>query len=82
MKGSEFVLHYVQLLYYKCHKVNSNRGGSYRDSPNSIKNKTATIKPINKKDNTYFQYTVTVALSYEERKKDLQRITKIKSFML
>ena len=28
-KGSEFVFHYVQLLYYKCHKINANRGGSY-----------------------------------------------------
>ena len=29
MKGSEFVFNYVQLLYYKCHKINPNRGGSY-----------------------------------------------------
>ena len=26
MNGSEFVFDYVQLLYYKCHKVNPNRG--------------------------------------------------------
>ena len=26
MKGSEFVFDYVQLLYYKCHKINLNRG--------------------------------------------------------
>ena len=32
MKGSEFVFDYVQLLYYKCHKINPNRGGSYIDS--------------------------------------------------
>ena len=32
MKGSEFVFNYVQLLYYKCHIVNFNRGGSYTDS--------------------------------------------------
>ena len=25
MKGSEFVFDYVQLLYYKCHKINPNR---------------------------------------------------------
>ena len=64
MKGSEFVFDYVQLLYYKCHKVNANRFGSYIDSPNWIKNKKATINPINKKDNKCFQYTVTVALNY------------------
>ena len=38
MKGSEFVYDYVHLLYYKCHKVNLNRGG-YTDYPDCIKNK-------------------------------------------
>ena len=33
MKDSEFVFDYVQLLYYKCHKINPNRGRSYIDSP-------------------------------------------------
>ena len=27
MKGSEFVLEYVYLLYYKCYKINPNHGG-------------------------------------------------------
>ena len=40
-----------------------------------------TINPINKKDNKCFQYTVTVALNYEEIKKYLQGITKIKGFI-
>ena len=66
MRGSEFVYNYVQLLYYKCHKVNLNRGGSYIDSPDWIKNKKATINPINKKDNKCFQYAVTAALYYKE----------------
>ena len=39
MKGSEFVFDYVHLLYYKCHKLNPNRGGSYIDSPDWIRNK-------------------------------------------
>ena len=46
MKGSEFVFDYAHLLYYKCHKINANCGGSYIDSPDWIKNKTATINPI------------------------------------
>ena len=33
LKGSEIAFDYVQLLYYKCHKTNPNRGGSYIDSP-------------------------------------------------
>ena len=80
MKGSEFVFDYVQLLYYKCHQVNPNRGGSYIDSPHWIKNK-AMINPINKKDKKCFQYTVTVTLNHEEIKKDLQRIMKTKPFI-
>ena len=49
MKGSEFVFDYVYLLYYKCHKINLKRGGSYIDSPDWIKNKKVTRNPINKK---------------------------------
>ena len=32
MRGSEFVFNYVHLMYYKCHKINLSRGGSYIDS--------------------------------------------------
>ena len=76
---SEFLFNSVRLLYYKCHQVNINRGGSYIDSTDWIKK--ATINPINKKDNKCFQYAVTVALNHEEIKKDPQRITKIKPFV-
>ena len=55
MNGSEFVIDYVQSLYYKCHKINPNCGGSYIDSPDWLKNKKARINPINKKDNKCFQ---------------------------
>ena len=50
-------------------------------SPDWIKNKKATINPINKKDNQCFEYAITVALNHEEIKKDLQRITKINPFL-
>ena len=80
-RGSKFVFNYVQLLYYKCHKINPNRGGSYIDSPDWIKNKKAAINPINKKDNKCFQYSVTVSLNHEEIKKTPQRITKTKPFI-
>ena len=73
IKGSELVFDY--------RKINLNHSGSYTDSPNWMKNKKATTNPINKKDNNCFQYTVTVALNYEEMKKDTQRITKIKPLM-
>ena len=48
MNGSDFVLESVHLLYYKCHKMNLNRGGSYRDSYDWIKNEKATVNRINK----------------------------------
>ena len=56
MKGSEFVFDYVELLYYKCHKINPNRAGSYIDSPHWIKNKKPKINTINKEDNKCFHY--------------------------
>ena len=49
MKDSEFVFDCVHLLYYKCHLKKPNRGGSYIDSPDWVKNKKVTINPINKK---------------------------------
>ena len=63
------------------YKTNPNCGGSHIDSPDWIKSKKATINPINKKDNKCIQYSVTVALNYEEIKKDLQRKAKIKPFV-
>ena len=50
IKGSEFISDSVQLTYYKCHKVNFRRGGSYIDSPDWIKKKKATTNPKNKDD--------------------------------
>ena len=80
-KSSEFVFDYAYLLHYKCCKINSKRGKSYIDTPDWIKNKKATINPINKKDNKCFQYVVTVALNYEKLDKNPERITKIKPFI-
>ena len=68
IRGNEFVFDYVHLLYYKCHRINFNRGGSYIDSPDWIKNQKAT-NPIDRKDNKCFQYTVTITLNYQEIKK-------------
>ena len=45
MKRSQFVFERVDLLYYSLHKISLNRGGSYIDSPEWLKNKRATINP-------------------------------------
>ena len=39
MRGSDFISSSVQLLYYKCHKINFKCGGSYIDSPDWTKRK-------------------------------------------
>ena len=33
MRASDVIFDSVQLLHYKCHKINFKRGGSYIDSP-------------------------------------------------
>ena len=81
VRGSYFFFDYVHLMYYKCHKINLNRRGSYIDSPDWMENKKATINHINKKDNKCFQYAVTVVLNDEEIQNDPQRIIKIKPFI-
>ena len=81
MRGSEFVFDYVHLLYYKCHKINLNCGRWYTVFADWIKNKTAAINSINKKDNKCFQYPVTVAFNHEQIGKHPERITKIKPFI-
>ena len=61
MKGSDCIFDSVQLLYYKCHKVNFEHGGSYIDSLDWIKK-----APINLKNDDVdkcFQYAGTVILN-------------------
>ena len=45
----------------------------YIHSPKWLKNKNTTINPKNN-DDKCFQYALTVALNYEQIKKDPQRI--------
>ena len=80
MKGNQFVFASFDSLCYKLHKKSLIRGRSYTDSPKLIKIKKATINPKND-DNKCFQYALTVALNYQNIKKDSQRISKIKSFI-
>ena len=81
MKRVEFVFECVHLLYYKCHKTIPNRGGPYIDFYSKIKTKKNNSKPINKKDNNYFQYASTVALNHEKIAGHTVAITKIKPFI-
>ena len=64
MKGSSYIFENNDLLEYHLHKINLNRGSSYIESPNWLKNKKATINPQNSKDNNCFQYAITPALNH------------------
>ena len=59
MIKSKFVFDRDDLLHYILHKISLNRGGSYIDSPEWLKNKKKTINPKNY-DDEYFQYAITV----------------------
>ena len=68
------------MLYYDVNKISLNRGGSYIDSSKWIKNLKSNINPKND-DDKCFQYALTIALNYQNIKKDPQRISNIKSFI-
>ena len=73
MKGSEFEFDGVKCLYYDFNKISLNRGGSYIDSPKSLKDKKSTINPKNN-DDKCFQYAVTLALNFDKIKKPTKNI--------
>ena len=64
MRGSEFVLGSIDLLYYHLHKIGLKRGGSNIDSLEWLKNKKATTNLKNNDDNCS-QYSLIVALNHK-----------------
>ena len=80
MKGSDFAFDGVNSLYYDFNKTSINRGGSYIDSPQWLKNKKSTINPKNN-DDKCFQYAVTLALNLNRIDNHPERISKIKPFI-
>ena len=77
MKGSDFAFDAVNSLYYDFNKTSINRGGSYIDSPQWLKNKKSTINPKNN-DDKCFQYAVTLAFNLNIIDNHPERISKIK----
>ena len=70
MRGSKFVFDSADLLHYHFQKTSlNNKGGLYIDSPKWLKNNKATINPKND-DNNCFQHVLTVALNYQNIKKN------------
>ena len=81
MKTSNFNFDSVGILYYKVHKTSLDRGGSYRDSPEWLKNEKARINPKNKKDDKCFQYAISLALNYQIIHNNQQEVYNIKPFI-
>ena len=81
MKGSNFIFYCVDLLYYRLHKVSLNRGGSYIDSPEFIKNKKSAINLQNKDDDECLRYAIIAALKYAEINNNPERVSKLRPFI-
>ena len=78
MKGSSYIFERVDLLEYNLHKISLNRGNSYIDPPEWLKNKKVIINPKNTKNNNCFQYAITAALNHQNINHNPERISKLK----
>ena len=81
MKGSGYIFDKVDLLEYHFHKIIQNRGSSYIDSHEWLKNKKATINPKNTIDEECFKYAIIAALHHQEIGRNQQRISTLKPFI-
>ena len=68
MKGSNFLFNYLDLLHWKCHKIDTNRGASYIDSPDW---KKATLNSENNGNKCI----------HEENGQNSERISKTKRYV-
>ena len=75
MKGSSYIFERIDLLEYHLDKISLNRGSSYVESPEWIKNKGVTINPKNTKNNNCFQYAITAGLNYQNINHNPERIS-------
>ena len=64
-EGSDFVFESVDLLSYSLHKIGLNGVAPYKDSPDWIKHKKATINSKSK-DKKCFRDATTAALNHEK----------------
>ena len=82
MKRNSSTFERIDLLEYHLHKISLNRGSSYIESPEWIKNKGVTINPKNTKDNNCFQYAIIAASNYQNIDHHPERISKLKPFLI
>ena len=80
MKGSDFILNSVQIMYYQYDRVNCTRGGSYIYPPEWIKKKKTTMNP-KKEDDKCFQCAATVALYFKKTESHREIVSNIILFI-
>ena len=80
MRRSVFIFDSVPLLYYRCHKINFKRGGSYIDFPGWIKKKRTKINPKNDYER-YSEYAAAIALNHKTIDYYPERVSNIKPFI-
>ena len=80
MKASNFIFDSIQLMYYKCHKVNSRRVFYILILQTGQKSKKLITNPKNTDDN-FFQYAATVALTYKKINWNPEKVSDIKPFI-
>ena len=81
MKESSYIFERIDLLEYHLHKISLNRGGTYIESPECIKNKGVTIYTKNTKNNMCFQYAIIAALNHQNIDHHRERILKLRPFI-
>ena len=79
IRGCNFIFDSVDILYYNLNKISLVRGVTCMDTPECLKDQTATINPKNK-DYKCFQYSLAVVLNHKRIKSYPERISNFKPF--
>ena len=79
MKGREFIFDSVNSLHYKLHKISLNRGGSYMDSPEWLKNKKVIINPKNN-DDEFFSICSNCCIKLLKHQRQSRKTNKNQAF--
>ena len=80
MEASDYVFVRIVEMTYHCHRVDLNRGGSYIELPDWVKNKKCCINPKND-DDECFKWAVLAALHHKEIGVHPERISKLRSYV-
>jgi len=81
MEASDYVFVRIVEMTYHCHRVDLNRGGSYIELPDWVKNKKCCINPKNKDDDKCFKWAVIAALHHKDIGDHPERISKLRSYI-